>query len=145
MIKNIFEKLFIFIFLCGSCNQSKIMNKKIEIIKNSSSLVYDDDMITSQNLSRFFGKDSLFIRKTIKMSDGFSSELRNIIDEIKKTKKKYYSIDLGAYEYAMIFDQDTLYTSRDLGFWRYRNKSILYKSKLVNDIVNNIEFNKLNN
>ena len=141
----ILKKIFILIILCVSCNQNKITNKKITGIKNNSSLVYDDNYITFQNLDRFFSKDSLFTRKTINVNDNFCRELEKIKNNLKKEKNKHFSIEFEVYEYAMIFDKDTLYTNRGLGFWRYKNKSTLYKSKLGNEVVKNIDFNKLNN
>ncbi len=139
------RKIFILIIICVSCNHNKINNKKITVIRNNSSLVYDDDIITSQNLERFFSKDSLFMRKTINVNDNFCRELKKIKDESKKVKKRHFSINLEAYDYAIIFDKDTLFLSRDLGAWRYKNKNIRYKNNIVNKVISNINFGNMLN
>ncbi len=141
MIRTKLKILFLSITtFCCSCYEYKSLNKKIEVIKNNSYLVYNDDVVTTRNLSRFFSGDTLFVRKPIKKNDSLYLELEKIKTKIQKSEKKRYLIDVGAYEYAIILDKDTLYVSRDLGLWRYRDKTIIQKSILVKSSIDGIDF-----
>lgn len=119
-----------------SCSNDNNSESKLEIIKNNSSLVYDDDIITHKNLSRFFSNDSLLKKYQITIENSEVKELMKLKNEINTSfNKKNFQVDIGIYEYALIFENDTLFASSDLKNWRYKDRVSLYQSDIITEII----------
>lgn len=117
-----------------SCNNNS--ENKLEVIKNNSSLVYDDDFITHKNLIRFFSNDSLLKKYKITIENSEIKELMKLKNEINTSfNKKNFQVDIGIYEYALIFENDTLFTSSDLKKWRYKDRVSLYQSDIITKLL----------
>ncbi|AXG67852.1 hypothetical protein KORDIASMS9_00034 [Kordia sp. SMS9] len=127
-MKTSIFRLIIISLLFFSCND------KIVVIKNNSSLVYDDDVLTYKNLNRFFSHDTLFERQVkTKQINLLKQELITIRDKAKNFEgTKTNLFDGRTYKYAIIFDEDTLFSNTNLSSWLYKNKVVKHESDLLN-------------
>src|SRR5690606_14619795 len=99
---------------------------KIVVISSIDEYGYS---ITRENLNEF-RNSSKINSKTIRGAQ-FSKEFRKIKGYLRNGNEDL--IPSGIYFYAFINKSDTIYTDPNMTYWRYKGKTILYKSTIINN------------
>lgn len=123
-MKTLYILLFFTVFL--SCKTTKSIH-----IYNCKPINYGSE-IRGQYLNKFFEGNNESRKIKIK-NRKLTLDLNTEIDKLKNHLDTNGNLDkkMGIYYYAIIKDQDTLYSSSDLESWKYKDKVGLYRSDIL--------------
>ncbi|MDC8006048.1 hypothetical protein POV27_18495 [Aureisphaera galaxeae] len=121
--------------IIDSCSQKTERNLEIEVLKFSSEK-YDDDIINGDNLDQFFNRKEGITKTKVILSFDDLNEFDTIIKMFRKgNKSANYSLGVGTYQYAIIYDNDTLYSNPTFKVWRKENNLIVVQSDKIENIL----------
>ncbi|UPT71078.1 MAG: hypothetical protein M0D53_01280 [Flavobacterium sp. JAD_PAG50586_2] len=126
-MKNLIIISAFFLVCCKSTNRISIYNYDAKT---------NEHLITPNNLSLFFEKDN----KDVIIFDVNDKVILNEFDNIKESiHLKGISNEtinkLGIFYFAFVNEADTIYADYELHYWRYKNKSGFYKSKILEEKI----------
>lgn len=87
-----------------------------------------DDLFKKNKVKEIISEDSLFLHEMNRIRDSIKK-----IPDFPKDHEKF-----GFYRYAIVFNNDTLFTDSSLKGWRYKKKTCLFldvNTKVINDIT----------